>query len=75
MDRRSFLKHSLAAGGALALSRGTVQAAPKSAFDAPARKFASDMIELGPDKLRLSRLAMGTGTSAWFGSCSSRSCA
>ena len=47
MDRRSFLKHSLAAGGALALSRSTVQAAPKSAYEAPTRKFASDMIELG----------------------------
>jgi predicted aldo/keto reductase-like oxidoreductase len=68
MDRRSFLKHSLAAGGALALSRGAVKAAPKSAFDEPARKFAGDVVELGPDKLRLSRLAMGTGTSGFRGS-------
>jgi predicted aldo/keto reductase-like oxidoreductase len=68
MDRRSFLKRSLAAGGALALSRGTVEAAPKSAFDEPERKFASDVVELGPDKLRMSRLAMGTGTSGFRGS-------
>lgn len=68
MDRRSFLKHSLAAGGALALSRGAVKAAPKSAFDEPSRKFASDVVELGPQKLRLSRLAMGTGTSGFRGS-------
>lgn len=68
MDRRSFLKHSFAAGGALALSRGAVEAAPKSAFDEPTRKFANDVIELGPEKLRLSRLAMGTGTSGFRGS-------
>jgi predicted aldo/keto reductase-like oxidoreductase len=68
IDRRAFLKHSLAAGGALAFSRGAVQAAPKSAFDEPARKFANDVVELGPDKLRLSRLAMGTGTSGFRGS-------
>ena len=68
MHRRSFLKHSLAVGGALALSRYAVKAAPKSAFETPQRKFASDVIELGPDKLRLSRLAMGTGTSGVRGS-------
>ena len=68
MDRRAFLKHSLAAGGALAFTKGVVTAAPKSAFDEPSRKFASDVVELGPQKMRLSRLAMGTGTSGFRGS-------
>jgi 1-deoxyxylulose-5-phosphate synthase len=68
MDRRGFLKSSLVAGGALALSRATVKAAPKEAFASPARKFASDTVELGPNKLRVSRLAMGTGTSGFRGS-------
>ncbi len=68
MDRRSFLRHSLAAAGALAFTRTQSHAAPKSAFDDPIRQFASDVVELGPAKLRPSRLAMGTGTSGVRGS-------
>lgn len=67
MRRREFLQHSLAAAAALAFA-GHAKASPKEAFDAPSRKFANDMVVLGPDKLKLSRLAMGTGTSGFRGS-------
>ena len=51
---------SLAAGGAIAATRGRLSAAP-------ARRYANDVFELGPDKVKLSRLAMGTGTSGFGG--------
>jgi aryl-alcohol dehydrogenase-like predicted oxidoreductase len=47
MKRRDFLKFSLLAGTPV--------------WGAPARQ-ASDVVYLGPDKIRLTRLAMGTGT-------------
>lgn len=68
MQRREFLKQSLAIGGALTIGSGSAQAAPAEAFAPPSRKFAFDQIELGPDKIKLSRLAMGTGTSGTMGS-------
>ena len=67
MKRRTFLRHS-AAAAALAAGAPSLRSAPKSAFAPPTRKFASDVIELGPDKIKLSRLAMGTGTSGTGGS-------
>jgi len=67
MKRRDFLKQSLAAGGAIALGQ-RAQAAPSAAFSAPQRKFANDVVYLGPEKIKLSRLAMGTGTSGFAGS-------
>jgi len=66
MQRRRFLRHGLTAGAALA-----------AGFDAHIahgaalpRRHANDVIELGPDKVKLSRLAMGTGTSGFGGSSS-----
>jgi 1-deoxyxylulose-5-phosphate synthase len=47
MKRRDFLKYSLLAGTPV--------------WGAPARN-ANDVVYLGPDKIRLTRLAMGTGT-------------
>ncbi len=67
MTRRSFLRTSAAGAAALATLPG-LQAAPKSAFSPPLRQFAFDRVELGPDKIQLSRLAMGTGTSGVLGS-------
>lgn len=54
MDRRSFLQTGLLAGG-------TIAAGAFSPMWAKTRK-ASDVIRLGPDKVKLSRLAIGTGT-------------
>ena len=68
MQRRDFLKQSLALGGALALGARGAKAAPAEAFGPPVRKFAFDQVEPGPDKIKLSRLAMGTGTSGVLGS-------
>jgi len=59
MKRRDFLHHSLVAGGAFAASRW--------AEAAPTRKFANDAVYLGPDKVKLSRLAIGTGSSGYGG--------
>lgn len=55
MRRRDFVRAGLLAGGALAAGRTAVMSA------ASVRR-ATDIITLGPDKIRLSRLAMGTGT-------------
>ena len=57
-SRRRFLQRSILAGGALAagsLEYNAGAAAPRS---------AADVITLGPDKVRLSRLAIGTGTNS-----------
>ena len=54
MDRRSFLQAGLLAGG-------TIAAGNFSPLCAKTKK-ASDLIRLGPDKVKLSRLAIGTGT-------------
>ena len=58
MQRRTFLK-----AGAVSLS-----AFPYHLFAAPAKKSASDVIELGPRKVKVSRLALGTGTNGVGGS-------
>jgi 1-deoxyxylulose-5-phosphate synthase len=55
MKRRDFVKAGLFAGGALATG-GTALLTGASV------RRATDIITLGPDKIRLSRLAMGTGT-------------
>jgi aryl-alcohol dehydrogenase-like predicted oxidoreductase len=52
-NRREFLRHTLAVGSAAAL--------PVSAWPAQVRR-ADDVIELGPGKVKVSRLALGTGT-------------
>jgi predicted aldo/keto reductase-like oxidoreductase len=64
IERRHFFRHGLAVGAALAagLERNSAHAAPLP------RRYANDVVELGPDKVKLSRLAMGTGTSGFGGS-------
>ena len=59
MKRREFLHQGLVAGSAFA-------AATRAASGAT-RKHAYDTVYLGPDKVKLSRLAMGTGTSGFGG--------
>jgi predicted aldo/keto reductase-like oxidoreductase len=55
MDRRSFLRATWGAGVAATLGGRA------ALWGAPAKR-ASDIVYLGPDKVKLSRLAMGTGT-------------
>jgi aryl-alcohol dehydrogenase-like predicted oxidoreductase len=52
-NRRQFIRQGLAAGVAVAL--------PPTVWPAQPRR-ANDIIELGPQKLRVSRMAIGTGT-------------
>ena len=52
-NRRDFLRKSLAVGSAAAL--------PVTAWPAEVRR-ASDVIELGPTKVKVSRMALGSGT-------------
>ena len=52
-NRRQFIRHSVVAGVAVALPRTVWPAQPR---------HANDIVELGPQKLRVSRMAIGTGT-------------
>lgn len=63
MDRRAFLYRGVAAAGALAGARF-----PHELLAGTAKKHASDRVSLGPMKVQLSRLALGTGTSGSGGS-------
>jgi aryl-alcohol dehydrogenase-like predicted oxidoreductase len=56
INRREFLERSLAIGAAASLPMNSVAA------DAKAIRRASDVIELGPTKVKASRMAVGTGT-------------
>lgn len=64
LNRREFLRKTLGALGTAAL--GSFAPAPLKA--AKQKKSASDRIVLGPSKVEVSRLAIGTGTSGWGGS-------
>ncbi|MFN3323921.1 MAG: aldo/keto reductase [Bryobacteraceae bacterium] len=63
MKRRSFLGGGVATVGTIALN-----AFPHHLFAANTKKYATDQIELGPMKVRMSRLALGTGTNGSGGS-------
>src|SRR5215467_9553578 len=63
MNRRDFFLRTSAAAGAIALDPF-----PHSAFAGTTKKLASDRVKLGPMKVELSRLAMGTGTNGSGGS-------
>ncbi len=63
MYRREFLTRGAAVTAAATLGRFTDHLCA-----APAKKFASDRVKLGPMKVELSRLAMGTGTNGYGGS-------
>jgi predicted aldo/keto reductase-like oxidoreductase len=64
MKRREFLRRGLLAGSALAAG---MQRPSYTLQAAPVRKFANDVVYLSPDRVKLSRLAMGTGTSGFRG--------
>ena len=63
MKRRKFIKNTLGAAGFLSLSN-----LPKNMFASVNKKHANDVISLGNTGLKVSRLAMGTGSSGWQGS-------
>jgi aryl-alcohol dehydrogenase-like predicted oxidoreductase len=63
MNRRSFLHGTVTTAGAVALN-----AFPYHLFAKTTAKHANDRVKLGPMKVELSRLAMGTGTNGSGGS-------
>jgi len=60
MKRRTFIRHSLAAAGAMTFSSSWHQA-----HAGATKKYVSDRIKLGDSGIEVSRLAMGTGTNGW----------
>ena len=67
MKRRDFILRSLAVGAPLAGVQHRLYGAAPGYADDPVRRHAFDRVSLGPDGLRPSRLAMGTGTSGFRG--------
>lgn len=63
MLRRQFLRTSASAAGIVNMANF-----PYAAFASATKKMASDRVKLGPAKVELSRLAMGTGTNGVGGS-------
>lgn len=63
ITRREFLSKSLVGAGAL-----SVGSAGLELFDSQTKKHPSDRISLGPEKVEVSRMAIGTGTSGVGGS-------
>lgn len=63
MKRRQFLSRTAALAGGVSL-----QAFPYHLFAGSTKKSASDRVQLGPMKVELSRLAIGTGTNGVGGS-------
>jgi len=63
INRREFLSKSLATAGAFALSSVGLDL-----FAAKTKKYPTDRITLGPEKVEVSRMAIGTGTSGVGGS-------
>jgi aryl-alcohol dehydrogenase-like predicted oxidoreductase len=57
MHRREFIKSSLLAGGV-----ATLNPFPHALYASETKKYATDIIELGSTGIKVSRLAMGTGT-------------
>ncbi|HPT27434.1 MAG TPA: aldo/keto reductase [Bryobacteraceae bacterium] len=59
MNRRDFVRTGVGIG---------LSAFPYAAYAADQKKYATDVIELGPRKIKVSRLAMGSGTNGGGGS-------
>ena len=57
INRREFLQRSLAVGAAAAFPAAVCRAA-----ETPKARRANDIIELGPAKMKVSRMAIGSGT-------------
>lgn len=63
MLRRNFLRTAATTAGAVNLAQF-----PHHLYASPTKKSATDRVKLGPAKVELSRLAMGTGTNGAGGS-------
>lgn len=63
MKRREFIKTTLGSAGLLSLN-----GINNKLFASPSKKYANDIVKLGNTGIKVSRLAMGTGSSGWRGS-------
>ena len=67
MKRREFIRNALAAGAPVAAVQRRLFGATAGYSESPTRRYAQDIVSLGPGGLKTSRLAMGTGTSGFRG--------
>ena len=67
MKRRDFILQSIALGAPVAAMQRRLFGAVSGYSENPVRRHAYDAVPLGPDGLKPSRLAMGTGTSGFRG--------
>lgn len=67
MERREFIRSALVAGAPVAAVQRRLFGTTTGYAENPTRRYAQDVVSLGPDGLRTSRLAMGTGTSGFGG--------
>jgi aryl-alcohol dehydrogenase-like predicted oxidoreductase len=63
MKRRDFIKNSVRTAGIISFT-----GLPKNVFSNQQKKYANDVVALGNSGIKVSRLAMGTGSNGWGGS-------
>ena len=63
MKRRDFIKNTVRTAGLISISRF-----PQNVFGSEKKKYANDVVTLGNTGIKISRLAMGTGSNGWEGS-------
>ena len=63
MKRRDFIKNTVKTAGLISFARF-----PQNVFASEQKKYANDVVALGNTGIKVSRLAMGTGSNGWKGS-------
>ncbi len=63
MKRRDFIKNTVKTAGLISFAR-----IPQNVFGYEQKKYANDDVTLGNTGIKVSRLAMGTGSNGWEGS-------
>ncbi len=63
MKRRDFIKNTVKTAGLISFAR-----IPQNVFGYEQKKYANDDVTLGNTGIKVSRLAMGTGSNGWKGS-------
>ncbi|RLD64612.1 MAG: aldo/keto reductase, partial [Bacteroidetes bacterium] len=63
MKRRDFIANTVKTAGLISFSRF-----PQNIFGSEQIKYANDVVTLGNTGIKISRLAIGTGSNGWKGS-------
>ena len=63
MKRRDFIKNTAKTAGLISFARF-----PQNVFGSEQKKYANDVVTLGNTGIKISRLAIGTGSNGWDGS-------